>query len=154
MILRVRRLGPPRRAPPSAGRVPPRRPARMRSYAPGRRKPRAPRLAAMPKWGLTEEMLDTKPWGFEPELELLKPAKVVTDPVHGDIYLNRLEVVIVNSRPFQRLRRVRQLGMAPEVYPGATNTRFSHSLGTLRAAQDLLDVVLEQRHDPHGVPDL
>lgn len=111
------------------------------------------RLALMPKWGLTPEMLEAQPWGFDPRLGLLAPAKVVTDPVHGDIYLNKLELLIVNSRPFQRLRRVRQLGMTPEVYPGATNTRFAHCLGTLRAAQDLLDVVLDQRHDPHGVDD-
>lgn len=99
-------------------------------------------------------MVDAKPWGLAPELRLLEPAKVVTDPVHGDIYLNRLELLVVNSRPLQRLRRVRQLGMTPQVYPGATNTRFAHSLGTLRVAQDLLDVVLDQRHDPHAVADL
>jgi HD superfamily phosphohydrolase len=99
-------------------------------------------------------MLNARPWGIDPRLELLVPSKVVTDPIHGDVYLNRLELLVVNSRPFQRLRRVRQLGMTPAVYPGATNTRFAHSLGVLRAAQDLLDVVLDQRHDPHGVPDL
>src|SRR3954469_19054289 len=108
----------------------------------------------MPKWGLTPSMLEADPWGFDHELKLLVPGKVVTDPVHGDIYLNKLELLVVNSRPFQRLRRVRQLGMTPEVYPGATNTRFAHALGTLRAAQDLLDIVLDQRTDPHGVRDL
>lgn len=108
----------------------------------------------MPKWGLTPEMLVAGPWGLDHRLGLLEPAKVFSDPVHGDIYLNRIELIVVDSRPFQRLRRVRQLGMAQEVYPGATNTRFAHSLGTLRAAQDLLDIVLDQRHDPHGVPDL
>lgn len=108
----------------------------------------------MPKWGLTQAILAAKPWGFERDLKLLEPAKVVTDPVHGDIYLTQLELLVVNSRPLQRLRRVRQLGMTPMVYPGATNARFAHSLGAVRAAQDLLDVVLEQRHDPHGVPDL
>lgn len=108
----------------------------------------------MPKWGLTEEMVKAKPWGLDPELELLDPAKVITDPVHGDIYLNRLELLVVDAPPFQRLRRVRQLGMTAMVYPGATNTRFAHSLGAVRAAQDLLDVVLDQRHDPHGVIDL
>ena len=33
-----------------------------------------------------------------------------TDPVHGDVYLTELEMRVVASRPFQRLRRVRQLG--------------------------------------------
>src|SRR4051812_31068773 len=108
----------------------------------------------MPKWGLTPEMIEAAPWGFAPEAGMLAPAKVVTDPVHGDVYLSVLELAVVDSRPFQRLRRVRQLGMTPEVYPGATNTRFAHALGTLRAAQDLLDIVLDQRNDPHGVRDL
>ena len=108
----------------------------------------------MPKWGLTPEMRQAGPWGFDRTLDLLAPAKVITDPVHGDIYLNRLELLVVNSRPLQRLRRVRQLGMTAEVYPGATNTRFSHSLGALRVAQNLVDIVLDQGNDPHGVPDL
>ena len=108
----------------------------------------------MPRWGLTTPMLDAAPWGLEKELGLLEPAKVITDPIHGDVFVNRLELIIINSRPFQRLRRVRQLGMTPMVYPGATNTRFSHSLGTLRAAQDLLDIVLDQRIDPHANDDL
>jgi HD superfamily phosphohydrolase len=52
-----------------------------------------------------------------------------------------LEVAVVDSRPFQRLRRVRQLGMTHLVYPGAVHTRFSHSLGAVRVAQLLLDTV-------------
>jgi HD superfamily phosphohydrolase len=96
-------------------------------------------------------MIDAEPWGLAKSAQLLKPEKVITDPVHGDIYLNRLELEIVNSRPLQRLRRVRQLGMTPLVYPGATNTRLSHSLGALRVAQDLLDIILEQRNQPHGI---
>ena len=48
--------------------------------------------------------------------------------------------------PFQRLRRIRQLGMVHLVYPGATHTRFSHALGALRVVQDLLDIILEQRN--------
>lgn len=105
----------------------------------------------MPKWGLTEDMIDAGPWGFTRDGGLLARGKVITDPVHGDIYLNKLEMLIVDSPPLQRLRRVRQLGMTPEVYPGSTNTRFSHSLGAVRAAQDLLDIILDQRLDPHGV---
>ena len=54
----------------------------------------------------------------------------------------------------QRLRRVRQLGTTHLVYPGATHTRFSHALGTLRAAQDLMDIALSQRWRPDFVPDL
>jgi HD superfamily phosphohydrolase len=117
-------------------------------------RPFRPYTRRVPKWGLSQAMIEAEPWRISQDSELLEPSKVITDPVHGDIYLNRLELAIIDSRPLQRLRRVRQLGMTSMVYPGATNTRFSHSLGALRAAQDLLDIVFDQRHEPHGVPDL
>lgn len=98
----------------------------------------------MPQWGLTKELRRTKPWDI-PEA-WLKPSKVITDPVHGDIYLSRFEQALVDSPPFQRLRRIRQLGTVHLVYPGATHTRFSHALGALRVVQDLLDIILEQRN--------
>lgn len=97
----------------------------------------------MPKWGLTEEMRAAAPYGLSPAL--LEPAKVITDPVQGDVRLTELERRIVDSPCFQRLRRVRQLGATHLVYPAATHTRFSHSLGAIEAAQELFDVVLEQR---------
>src|SRR5436305_10500032 len=106
----------------------------------------------MPKWGLTLEMRGTGAYGLPPEL--LEPAKTITDPVHGDVYLTELERRLVDSKPFQRLRRVRQLGNSHLVYPSATHTRFSHSLGTVRASQDLLDIVLDQRSARKPVRDL
>jgi HD superfamily phosphohydrolase len=98
----------------------------------------------LPQWGLTKELRRTDPWNI-PEA-WLKPSKVITDPVHGDIYLSRFEQALVDSPPFQRLRRIRQLGTVHLVYPGATHTRFSHALGALRVVQDLLDIILEQRN--------
>ena len=106
----------------------------------------------MPRWGLTEEMRKTKPWGLSKGV--LEAGKVFTDPVHDDVYLTEIEMRIVASRPFQRLRRVRQLGTTLLVYPGATHTRFAHSLGALQAVQDLLDRAVDQGQGPHGVPDL
>ncbi len=106
----------------------------------------------MPKWGLTSAMRLQQPYGLEPEA--LTPAKIITDPVHGDIRLCELERRIVDSPPFQRLRRVKQLGSTHLVYPGATHTRFSHSLGSVAAAQMLFDIVLEQRDEPRAKPDL
>lgn len=106
----------------------------------------------MPRWGLTPEERESSPWGLHSDV--LEPAKTITDPIHGDIYLTELERQVVDSPPLQRLRRVRQLGMTHLVYPGATHTRFSHSLGALRSAQDLLDAVLSQRHGPSPEPDL
>lgn len=106
----------------------------------------------MPKWGLTSTQIDLEPWGIA--ARWLKPSKTVTDPVHGDIYLTELEQALVDTAPFQRLRRVRQLGTSYLVYPGATHTRFSHSLGTLRAAQDLLDAVVDSRNGPRPAFDV
>jgi HD superfamily phosphohydrolase len=45
--------------------------------------------------------------------------KVITDPVHGDIGLSQLEVDLINTQSFQRLRRLKQLGLASLVYPSA-----------------------------------
>ena len=58
----------------------------------------------------------------------------IKDPVHGYIYLNELERRIVDTAPFQRLRRISQLAGADLTYPGATHTRFLHSLGTMHLA--------------------
>lgn len=97
-------------------------------------------------------MRNTGPYGLVPEL--LEPGKIITDPVHGDIRLTKLECLLIDSPSFQRLRRVKQLGATHLVYPGATHSRFSHSLGTVVAAQMLLDIVLEQRDEPNATPDL
>src|SRR5437763_1930386 len=106
----------------------------------------------MPKWGLTPAQRATQPWGI-PAVELA-PAKTITDPVHGDVYITRLEQRFLDSPPLQRLRRVRQLGTTHLVYPGATHSRFSHALGAVRAAQNLLDAVLDQRHGPNPAKDI
>lgn len=97
-------------------------------------------------------MREQRPYGLDPEL--LTPAKIITDPVHGDIRLSEIERRIVDSPPFQRLRRVKQLGSTHLIYPGATHTRFSHSLGAVAAAQMLFDIVLEQRDEPRAKRDL
>lgn len=106
----------------------------------------------MPKWGLTKAQIDDRPWGIPPHL--LAPTKTITDQVHGDVFLNKLETRLVDSPPMQRLRGVRQLGTTHLVYPGATHSRLSHGLGTLRAAQDLLDAVIANRSGPRPADDL
>ena len=70
------------------------------------------------------------------------------DPIHGLIHLTSQELSLVNSVPFQRLRRIRQLASANLVYPGALHTRFDHSLGTLHVAHLLLER-LQRRSDVH-----
>uniref|UniRef100_UPI00358EFFD1 deoxynucleoside triphosphate triphosphohydrolase SAMHD1-like n=1 Tax=Myxine glutinosa TaxID=7769 RepID=UPI00358EFFD1 len=63
------------------------------------------------------------------DTDLLNQPKVFNDPVHGHIELPSLLVKIVDTPQFQRLRDIKQLGGAHFVYPGATHTRFEHSLG-------------------------
>ena len=55
------------------------------------------------------------------------------------IELNEGEVAIINHVVFQRLRRIRQLALSSLVYPGATHTRFEHSLGVMHLASRIMD---------------
>lgn len=59
---------------------------------------------------------------------------ILRDPVHGLVAFEaeqyRLIPLLLETKEMQRLRRVRQLGLASFAYPGADHTRFSHALGT------------------------
>jgi hypothetical protein len=73
------------------------------------------------------------------------PEKIIRDPVH-DVIAFRLEkpldallFALINAEEFQRLRRIRQLGMASLAYPGADHSRYSHSLGVMETARRMLD---------------
>ena len=52
----------------------------------------------------------------------------IFDPVHREYELPAAIVDIINTEPFQRLRRLKQLGTAHWVWLGATHTRFEHSI--------------------------
>jgi HD superfamily phosphohydrolase len=65
--------------------------------------------------------------------------KVICDPVHGDIGLSALEEQVIDSPSFQRLRNLKQLGLATLVYPNASHSRFAHSLGVFRIIDLLVD---------------
>ncbi|KAK9117108.1 hypothetical protein Sjap_016055 [Stephania japonica] len=62
--------------------------------------------------------------------------KHVHDNVHGNIYLDPFFMKFVDTEQFQRLRDLRQLGLAHMVYPGAVHSRFEHSLGVYWLAGD------------------
>ncbi len=65
--------------------------------------------------------------------------KIFTDPVHGFIHVPKGIVLKLLDHPFvQRLRRIRQLGLANTVFPGAEHSRFSHALGALGLMQRVL----------------
>lgn len=57
--------------------------------------------------------------------------KIINDPVYGFIKISGEEHFDIIEHPyFQRLRRIKQLGLTNLVYPGATHTRFQHALGS------------------------
>lgn len=64
--------------------------------------------------------------------------KYFRDPIHGFIEVSQVALSIVNHPLFQRLRRIKQLGLAEYVFHGATHTRFEHSLGVMKIAEDIL----------------
>jgi hypothetical protein len=55
-------------------------------------------------------------------------SRKIYDAVHGFIRFNDIERELIDSSAFQRLHHIHQLGISFLVYPGATHTRFEHSL--------------------------
>lgn len=55
---------------------------------------------------------------------------IIKDEIHGTVSFDELEARIIDSGPFQRLRRIKQMSVTNLVYPGANHTRFEHSIGT------------------------
>jgi HD superfamily phosphohydrolase len=73
--------------------------------------------------------------------------KIINDPVYGLIELPRGKVFNLVEHPwFQRLRRIRQLGLTELVYPGARHTRFHHALGATYLMTMALDVLRSKGH--------
>lgn len=70
--------------------------------------------------------------------------KAVADPVHGTIQLTDLESQVISTGAFQRLRNVKQLGLAHMVFPGADYSRFSHSLGVCHVTGRILSALRER----------
>jgi len=65
--------------------------------------------------------------------------KFINDPVYGFIRFPEQVLWDIISHPwFQRLRRIKQMGLADLIYPGATHTRFHHSLGACHLMQKAL----------------
>ena len=69
--------------------------------------------------------------------------KVIRDPVHElipfeDNPCDRLLWDLINTKDFQRLRRIKQLGVCELVFPGANHSRFAHSIGVMHVARSFL----------------
>ncbi len=75
-------------------------------------------------------------------------SKVFRDPIHDLIRLgpeDKFILDLIDTKEFQRLRRIRQLGLAHFVYPGAEHSRFTHSLGVFNFALRII-AKLWERH--------
>jgi len=72
--------------------------------------------------------------------------KIINDPVHGFITIqNELIYDLIEHPYFQRLRRIKQLGLSHLVYPGANHTRFHHGLGAMHLMTKALDSLISKR---------
>jgi HD superfamily phosphohydrolase len=74
--------------------------------------------------------------------------KIVNDPLYGFITIP-FEIVfkLIEHPYFQRLRRIRQLGMTHLVYPGAHHTRFHHALGAMHLMGQAIEVLRSKGHE-------
>ncbi len=75
-------------------------------------------------------------------LSMRKVWGLIKDPIFGYIHISEMEKKILDTFPFQRLRRIKQLAGTEFVYPGANHTRFEHSLGVMHLA----GILAEQLH--------
>jgi HD superfamily phosphohydrolase len=75
---------------------------------------------------------------------------IFRDPVHGYVKVYELERDIINSQAFQRLKRIKQLGLTNMVYHGAEHTRFGHSLGVMEIANRIFEIVVSKDQSSGG----
>lgn len=71
----------------------------------------------------------------------------IRDPLWGHIYLTDALSRLTSSAAFMRLSRIQQLGPSHIVYPGATHTRFAHSIGVYHLARRLMRTLAERGAD-------
>lgn len=72
--------------------------------------------------------------------------KRIADPVHGTIALSDLEVELLQTLTFQRLRGIKQLGLANLVFPGADYSRLSHCIGVCHITGRLIEGINDKAH--------
>lgn len=71
--------------------------------------------------------------------------KIIFDPLYGPIELTKKCLQIIDTKEFQRLRCIKQLGSCYYVFPGAVHNRFEHSIGVCFLAKELLTNLLNKQ---------
>ncbi|MBA2688904.1 MAG: HD domain-containing protein [Gemmatimonadaceae bacterium] len=74
---------------------------------------------------------------------------IIRDPLWNNIRVDPVALRLIDTPVFQRLRYVRQLGMAHLVYPGATHSRFEHAVGTYHLARRTIAMLSERGDIDH-----
>lgn len=72
----------------------------------------------------------------------------IRDPVHGSIHIHDSEIEILEHPFFQRLRSIKQLGFSEYVFPGATHTRYLHSIGVMNVSTLVFDNLFRNQNSP------
>lgn len=74
--------------------------------------------------------------------------KIVNDPIYGFVSLP-FEIIfdLIEHPYFQRLRRIKQLGLTNLVYPGALHTRFHHAIGAMHLMDQAIEVIRSKGHE-------
>lgn len=68
----------------------------------------------------------------------------IRDPIHGSITIDSSEIPIIEHPFFQRLRSIKQLGVSDYIFPGATHTRFLHSIGVMKTIDITFDKIFKK----------
>jgi len=85
---------------------------------------------------------------FERMNQRVKKSKIINDPIYGFVTLpGDIISDLINHPYFQRLRRIKQLGMTNLVYPGALHTRFHHAIGAMHLMTQAIDVLRSKETD-------
>ena len=82
------------------------------------------------------------------EIDNRNKKKILNDPVYGFISIqDDLIFDLIEHYYFQRLRRIKQLGLTHLVYPGALHTRFHHAIGTMHLMHQSIEVLRSKGHE-------
>lgn len=80
-----------------------------------------------------------------------KTMKSFYDSVWGTIEVEERDVYLINCPVIQRLRGIKQLGMVNYLYSTANHTRFSHTLGVMKVASDLVEKIIKECSSIHSL---